>query len=170
MENSFADLDRRNSIFEKNLELINQTKNELDYQITKNTNEERRILEQKNNLKIRQDMVDSLRIKYVGDITNSPFEFMPKTFNDNDNKKPHYINNNIEEFKNNHFSTVNQNEFSGFNFANNTKYNEYNYKVNNKESEKYINNNQIKENNNKNLSIIEENNKYSENSLSNQDN
>ena len=28
MENSFADLDRRNSIFEKNLELINQTKNE----------------------------------------------------------------------------------------------------------------------------------------------
>ena len=68
LENSIAELDRRNFIFEKNKQLINDAKYDLEYQISKNSNEEKRIMEEKNNIKARQDMVDSLRIKYVGDI------------------------------------------------------------------------------------------------------
>ena len=163
LENSFAELDRRNSIFEKNNEFINQTKKELEFQITKNINEEKRLFNEKNNLKIRQDMVDSLRIKYVGDITNSPFELMPKTFNENITKNlQYYVYDKIEEFKNNNFSTINQNQFSNFNNNN------YNYNINNMKSEEYINyNNNI--NNHKKLSIIEEDKKYSEGSISNKD-
>ena len=166
LENSIAELDRRNLIFEKNNEFINQTKNELELQIIKNMNEEKRLLDEKNNLKIRQDMVDSLRIKYVGDITNSPFELMPKTFNENIKKNPqYYLNNKMEEFKNNNFSAINQNEFNLSNKMNNE------YNLNNKKSEEYINNNnQYNGNNFKKLSIIEENKKYSEYSLSNNDN
>jgi len=164
LENSFAELDRRNSIFEKNNEFINQTKKEIEFQITKNINEERRLLNEKNNLKIRQDMVDSLRIKYVGDITNSPFELMPKTFNGNIKKNQQfYPHDNIEEFKNNNYSIINQKEF--INFDNNN----YKYDINNRKSEEFINyNNNI--NNHKKLSIIEEDQKFSENSLSNKDN
>ena len=164
LENSFDELDRRNSIFEKNNEFINQTKKEIEFQITKNINEERRLLNEKNNLKIRQDMVDTLRIKYVGDITNSPFEIMPKTFNGNITKNQQfYPNDKIEEFKNNNNSIINQKEFINFNNNN------YKYDINNRKSEEFINyNNNI--NNHKKLSIIEEDQKFSENSLSNKDN
>ena len=164
LENSFAELDRRNSVFEKNNEFINQTKKELEFQITQNINEEKRLLNEKNNLRVRQDMVDSLRIKYVGDITNSPFELMQKTLNGNITKNHQYYSyNKTEEFKNNNFSTINQNQFT------NLKNNDYKYNINNMKSEEFINyNNNI--NNHKKLSIIEENNKLSENSLSNKDN
>ena len=164
LENSFAELDRRNSVFEKNNEFINQTKKELEFQITQNINEEKRLLNEKNNLRVRQDMVDSLRIKYVGDITNSPFELMQKTFNENITKNQQYYSyNKAEEFKNNNFSTINQNQFANLNN------NDYKYNINNMKSEEYINFNN-KEINHKKLSIIEENNKLSENSLSNKDN
>ena len=109
-------------------------------------------------------MVDSLRIKYVGDITNSPFELMQKTLNGNITKNQQYYSyNKTEEFKNNNFSTINQNQFTNLNN------NDYKYNINNMKSEEYINFNN-KEINHKKLSIIEENNKLSENSLSNKDN
>ena len=165
LENSFAELDRRNSVFEKNNEFINQTKKELEFQITQNINEEKRLLNEKNNLRVRQDMVDSLRIKYVGDITNSPFELMQKTFSENIiNNQQYYPYNKTEEFKNNNFSTINQNQFTNLNN------NDYKYNINNMKSEEYINFNNNNEINHKKLSIIEENNKLSENSLSNKDN
>ena len=165
LENSFAELDRRNSVFEKNNEFINQTKKELEFQITQNINEEKRLLNEKNNLRVRQDMVDSLRIKYVGDITNSPFELMQKTFSENIiNNQQYYSYNKTEEFKNNNFSTINQNKFTNLNN------NDYKYNINNMKSEEYINFNNNNEINHKKLSIIEENNKLSENSLSNKDN
>ena len=165
LENSFAELDRRNSVFEKNNEFINQTKKELEFQIAQNINEEKRLLNEKNNLRVRQDMVDSLRIKYVGDITNSPFELMQKTLNGNITKNQQYYSyNKTEEFKNNNFSTINQNQFTNLNN------NDYKYNINNMKSEEYINFNNNNEINHKKLSIIEENNKLSENSLSNKNN
>ena len=142
IENTLNELDKRNIILEKNNQLINETNNQLQYQILKNSNEEKRLLNEKNNLKLRQDMIDSLRIKYVGDLTNTPFELMSKTYNENIGKQKNNLNNDINEFKNN---------------LNN------NFDINKKKNEEFIenNNNEI---NQKKLSIIEEEIKLSDKS------
>ena len=165
LENSIAELDRRNFIFEKNKQLINDAKYDLEYQISKNSNEEKRIMEEKNNIKARQDMVDSLRIKYVGDITNSPFELMSKTYNDKSKRNQQkYPNDKIKEYPNN-FSTINQNDFYKYSFDENRYKNNYNNT--NNINEEYMkdkdDNNNIKQDK---LSIIEEDKKNSENSIS----
>lgn len=165
LENSIAELDRRNFIFEKNKQLINDAKYDLEYQISKNSNEEKRIMEEKNNIKARQDMVDSLRIKYVGDITNSPFELMSKTYNDKSKRNQQkYPNDKIKEYPNN-FSTINQNDFYKYSFDENKYKNNYNNT--NNINEEYMkdkdDNNNIKQDK---LSIIEEDKKNSENSIS----
>ena len=166
LENSIAELDRRNLIFEKNNKLINEAKYNLEYQISKNSNEEKRILDEKNNIKARQDMVDSLRIKYVGDITNSPFELMTKTFNDH--SKRNHINDKIKENTNN-FSTINQNQLYKYSFDEkriNYKYNN----INNIEEEYIKNKDNNSDNKQNKLSIIEEDKKNSENSISMKEN
>ncbi len=130
------ELDRRNNIFEKNNEIINEAKNELNYQILKNANEEKKIIDEKNNLKLRQDMIDTLRMKYVDDITNGPFDLMSKTYNENNYK------NDIHNIKNNkynnemNYSNINQNNFQKTNFK------DYNYDI----ERIKINNNDIYEN------------------------
>ena len=162
LENSIAELDRRNLIFEKNNQLINEAKYNLEYQISKNSNEEKRILEEKNNIKARQDMVDSLRIKYVGDITNSPFELISKTFNDH--SKRNHMNDKTKENTNN-YSTINQNQFYKYSFdekINNNKYNN----TNNIEEEYIKNKDNNSDKKQNKLSIIEEDKKNSENSIS----
>ena len=166
LENSIAELDRRNLIFEKNNKLINEAKYNLEYQISKNSNEEKRILDEKNNIKARQDMVDSLRIKYVGDITNSPFELMTKTFNVH--SKRNHINDKIKENTNN-FSTINQNQLYKYSFDEkriNYKYNN----INNIEEEYIKNKDNNSDNKQNKLSIIEEDKKNSENSISMKEN
>ena len=136
IENSMNELDRRNNIFEKNNEIINEAKNELNYQILKNANEEKKIIDEKNNLKLRQDMIDTLRMKYVDDITNGPFDLMSKTYNENNYK------NDIHNIKNNkynnemNYSNINQNNFQKTNFK------DYNYDI----ERIKINNNDIYEN------------------------
>jgi len=105
IENSLNELDKRNIIFQKNNQLINETKNQLEYQILKNSNEEKRLLNEKNNLKLRQDMIDTLRMKYVGDLTNTPFELMSKTYNKN---KKEFMNNNSKEFNMKKLSIVDE--------------------------------------------------------------
>ena len=169
LENSIAELDRRNLIFEKNKQLINEAKYDLMYQISKNSNEEKRIIEEKNNIKARQDMVDSLRIKYVGDITNSPFELMSKTFNDKSQRnQQNYMNNKIKDNTYN-FSTINQNNFYKYSFDENKYNNDYNNS--NNIDEEYMKNINYNNNINQNkLSIIEEDKKNSENSISMQEN
>ena len=169
LENSIAELDRRNLIFEKNKQLINEAKYDLMYQISKNSNEEKRIIEEKNNIKARQDMVDSLRIKYVGDITNSPFELMSKTFNDKSQRnQQNYMNNKIKDNTYN-FSTINQNNFYKYSFDENKYNNDYNNS--NNIDEEYMKNINYNNNINQNkLSIIEEDKKNSENSISMKEN
>ena len=105
IENSLNELDKRNIIFQKNNQLINDSKNQLEYQILKNSNEEKRLLNEKNNLKLRQDMIDTLRMKYVGDLTNTPFELMSKTYNKNKNE---FMNNNSKEFNMKKLSIVDE--------------------------------------------------------------
>ena len=170
IENSMNELDRRNLIIEKNSQFINDTKKELEYQILKNMNEEKRILDEKSNIKLRQEMVDSLRMKYVEDATNSPFELMSKTFNKNEGRiKNINFGENTNDFKNS-FSTINQKDFNKFlyNEKENDKYdNKINYyDMNIKKYESYMNNKNNVDNNKKKLSIIEEDKKISENSQS----
>ena len=96
IENSLRELDRRNLIIEKNNQMINENRKEIESEINKNNIELKRIYDEKNNLKLRQEMIDSIRMKYVGDVTNNPFDY---------NKKP-----NIEN-KYNNMSTIRQNTF-----------------------------------------------------------
>ena len=167
IENTLNELDRRNLIVEKNKQFINETKNELNYQISKNLNDERRILDEKNNLKLRQDMIDSLRMKYVGDLTNNPFELMPKTFNENERRKQtNDFNHKIIDYKNS-FNIINQKGFNNYNYdeeKNNINNNYQNYNMDENKYEVFMNNN--KEINQKKLSIIEEDKKISEKSES----
>ncbi len=165
IENTLAELDRRNLIIQKNNQFINDTKNELNYQIAKNSNDEKRILYEINNLKLRQDMIDSLRMKYVGDLTNNPFELMSKTFNENERRKQlNNFNHKIIDY-NNSYSTFNQKGFNKYNYdeEKNNINNNYN-NVYNKYEENM--NNNSKENNQKKLSIIEEDKKISDKSES----
>ena len=168
IENTLNELDRRNLIVEKNKQFINETKNELNYQISKNLNDERRILDEKNNLKLRQDMIDSLRMKYVGDLTNNPFELMPKTFNENERRKQmNDFNHKIMDYKNS-FNIINQKGFNKYNYdeeKNNINNNYQNYNMDENKYEDFMNNNN-KEINQKKLSIIEEDKKISEKSES----
>ena len=165
IENSLNELDRRNLIIEKNSQFINETKQELEYQIQKNFNEEKRILDEKNNLKIRQDMVDSLRIKYVGDITNSPFELMPKTFNQTlPNKNRICLYDNMNEYKNT-FLALNQKDIINNNLKEKNEYSNY-YDVNNQKFKDPMNSQISNENNQKKLFIIEEDKNIHENSES----
>ena len=167
IENTLNELDKRNLIVEKNKQFINETKNELNYQISKNLNDERRILDEKNNLKLRQDMIDSLRMKYVGDLTNNPFELMPKTFNENERRKQlNDFNHKIIDYKNS-FNIINQKGFNKYNYdeeKNNINNNYQNYNMDENKYEVFMNNN--KEINQKKLSIIEEDKKISEKSES----
>ena len=167
IENTLNELDRRNLIVEKNKQFINETKNELNYQISKNLNDERRIIDEKNNLKLRQDMIDSLRMKYVGVLTNNPFELMPKTFNENERRKQlNDFNHKIIDYKN-RFNTINQKGFNKYNYdeeKNNINSNYKNYNIDENTNEEFMNNN--KEINQKKLSIIEEDKKISEKSES----
>ena len=167
IENTLNELDKRNLIVEKNKQFINETKNELNYQISKNLNDERRILDEKNNLKLRQDMIDSLRMKYVGDLTNNPFELMPKTFNENERRKQmNDFNHKIMDYKNS-FNIINQKGFNKYNYdeeKNNINNNYQNYNMDENKYEVFMNNN--KEINQKKLSIIEEDKKISEKSES----
>ena len=137
IENTLNELDKRNIILEKNNQLINETNNQLQYQILKNSNEEKRLLNEKNNLKLRQDMIDSLRIKYVGDLTNTPFELMSKTYNENIGKQKNNLNKDINEFKNNlnnNFDMIKEKRASIKIFSSIKR------KINNKSQEKKINN------------------------------
>ena len=116
IEKEINELDKRNFLVENNIQFIKDTKNELHYQILKNANEEKRIIDEKNNLKLRLDMIDSLRMKYLVDLTNSPFELMPKTFNKNNNINDFHLNlsNNIKNNKSPNeikYSTFNQNNY-----------------------------------------------------------
>ena len=167
IENTLNELDKRNLIVEKNKQFINETKNELNYQISKNLNDERRILDEKNNLKLRQDMIDSLRMKYVGDLTNNPFELMPKTFNENERRKQlNDFNHKIIDYKNS-FNIINQKGFNKYNYdeeKNNINNNYQNYNMDENKYEVFMNNN--KEINQKKLSIIDEDKKISEKSES----
>ena len=169
IENTLNELDRRNLIVEKNKQFINETKNELNYQISKNLNDERRILDEKNNLKLRQDMIDSLRMKYVGDLTNNPFELMPKTFNENERRKQmNDFNHKIMDYKNS-FNIINQKGFNKYNYdeeKNNINNNYQNYNMDENKYEVFMNNNNNKEINQKKLSIIDEDKKISEKSES----
>ena len=169
IENTLNELDKRNLIVEKNKQFINETKNELNYQISKNLNDERRILDEKNNLKLRQDMIDSLRMKYVGDLTNNPFELMPKTFNENERRKQmNDFNHKIMDYKNS-FNIINQKGFNKYNYdeeKNNINNNYQNYNMDENKYEVFMNNNNNKEINQKKLSIIEEDKKISEKSES----
>ena len=165
IENTLVELDRRNLIIQKNNQFINDTKNELNYQIAKNSNDEKRILYEINNLKLRQDMIDSLRMKYVGDLTNNPFELMSKTYNENERRKQlNNFNHKIIDY-NNSYSTFNQKGFNKYNYdeEKNNINNIYN-NVYNKYEENMINNS--KENIQKKLSIIEEDKKISDKSES----
>ena len=73
IENNLRELDRRNLLIEKNSQIINDKNREVEHEIIQNNYEEKRIFEEKNNLKLRQEMVDTLRMKYVGDLVNDPF-------------------------------------------------------------------------------------------------
>ena len=73
IENNLRELDRRNLLIEKNSQIINDKNREVEHEIIQNNYEEKRIFEEKNNLKSRQEMVDTLRMKYVGDLVNDPF-------------------------------------------------------------------------------------------------
>ena len=168
IEEAIQELDRRNLIFEKNNQLINETKNEMNYQILKNLNEEKKILDEKNDIKLRQDMIDSLRMKYVGEMTSSPIELMSKTYNNNGvTQRINYDNNIIKEYNNNFPSTINQNEF---NFNKNIYEEKYNNFTNNKNYEIFIENNNINKKEQGKLSIIEENEKFSKDNGSIKDN
>ena len=96
IENSLKELDRRNLIIEKKNQMINENRKEIESEINKNNIELRRICDEKNNLKLRQEMIDSIRMKYVGDVTNSPFDYTQKP--------------NIEN-KYNNMSTIRQDSF-----------------------------------------------------------
>ena len=73
IENNLRELDRRNLLIERNSQIINDKNREIDHEIIQNNYEEKKIYEEKNNLKLRQEMVDTLRMKYVGDLINDPF-------------------------------------------------------------------------------------------------
>ena len=118
-------------------------------------------------MKLRQDMIDSLRMKYVGDLTNNPFELMPKTFNENERRKQRNdFNHKIIDYKNS-FNIINQKGFNKYNYdeeKNNINNNYKNYNMDENKYEGFMNNN--KEINQKKLSIIEEDKKISEKSES----
>ena len=122
IENNLRELDRRNLILEKNNQMINENKKEIESEINKNMFELKRIYEEKNNLKLRQEMIDSIRMKYVGDLTNNPFDYTQKpNFKNNENDKFLDIKN---EYKN--ISTIRQNTFyKAGQFKNNENENEY---------------------------------------------
>ena len=111
-------------------------------------------MDEKNNLNLRQNMIDSLRMKYVGDITDYPFYSEEKI---NKDKYNTYNTNNRNDFPSTVFQNF-DNIKSGFNFGNNdfkkSDVNDMFLKSNFNE-----NNN----NGNKKLSIINEEEKISKN-------
>ena len=122
IENNLRELDRRNLILEKHNQMINENKKEIESEINKNMFELKRIYEEKNNLKLRQEMIDSIRMKYVGDLTNNPFDYTQKpNLKNNENDKFLDIKN---EYKN--ISTIRQNTFyKAGQFKNNENENAY---------------------------------------------
>ena len=112
IENDLKKLDRRNIIIEKNNQMINDNMKIVQNEIYKNNFEEKRLNEEKNNLKLRQEMIDSLRMKYVGDIMNSPFD---KSMNEGvENKfQTNYLNS--KENDTNYFIPTNrQNKYNDY--------------------------------------------------------
>ena len=144
-ENSIKELDRRNFIIQKDIEMIEEKKKFLENLQIQNNLEQKKILDEKINLNLRQDMIDTLRMKYVGDVTNNPF------YNEENMNKDKYNTLNNNDFT----STINrnmgniQNEFN-FNSEYDFNKNEYNDKYLNNNINININNDQQK------LSIINE--------------
>ena len=144
-ENSIKELDKRNFIIQKDIEMIKEKKKFLENLQIQNNLEQKKILDEKINLNLRQDMIDTLRMKYVGDVTNNPF------YNEENMNKDKYSILNNNDF----ISTINrnmgniQNEFN-FNSEYDFNKNEYNDKYLNNNINININNDQQK------LSIINE--------------
>ena len=103
IENNLRELDKRNMILDNNYQILNKKKKEIENEIIQNNFEKRKICDQKNNLKMRQDMIDSLRMKYIGDITNNPFDY--GKYNKN-------INNGILNINQDNFNTMNYIQFN----------------------------------------------------------
>ena len=151
VENFIKELDIRNYNIEKNMRIIGDNKKRVENLKMENDLEERKILDEKNNLNLRQNMIDSLRMKYVGDITDYPFYSEEKINKDkyniyDRNVFPSTINQNLDNIK------------SGFNFGNND------FKKNDA-NDMFIKSNFYENYNNENkkLSIINEEEKISKN-------
>ena len=101
IENNIRELDRKNLILENKYQKLNEIRNKIENDIIQNNFEEKKIYEEKNNLKMRQDMIDTLRMKYLGDITNNIFDY---------GKYEKNINNNTFNFNSMNQIQFNENE------------------------------------------------------------
>jgi hypothetical protein len=123
IENNLQELDRRNLAIQRKGQIIDEKIKEVQSQIIKNNYEEKRIYDEKNNLKLRQEMIDSLRMKYVGDLVNDQFDYTQNenignskfnTFNENKN----LYNDNILMNRHNILNNTNDNKDNKGDFIN----------------------------------------------------
>ena len=173
IENNLRELDRRNLNYEINNQMINEKRKEIENEILRNNNEQKNLQEEKNNLNLRQEMIDNIRMKYIGDITNNPFT---NTYNKN-NEKSNYLGINTNNYNNNNnndfISSIRQNTFNNygknsFNFGENDilkkKYNFENKNYNSLKENNLFNNNNLEP---PKLSIINEEDNNIKNSSNN---
>ena len=110
IENSRRELDNRNIALNNERQMINNTLRLIQNEIIENNLGKNNIQQEKKNLKLRQDTIDSLRMKYLGNNINENFEYSnnENNFNNNNNylssrlfnKERNYNDNNQNNFEN----------------------------------------------------------------------
>ena len=110
IENSRRELDNRNIALNNERQMINNTLRLIQNEIIENNLGKNNIQQEKKNLKLRQDTIDSLRMKYLGNNINENFEYSnnENNFNNNNNylssrlfnKERNYNDNNKNNFEN----------------------------------------------------------------------
>ena len=157
IENDLRGIDRKNATVAKYNQILSANINELENEINRIYIEQENLKNERNNLRKRQEMIDNLRMKYIGDsTTNNIFE---NTLNQNIKMKS---NLNFGDYKfmpeyeyRNSFS-INNNSMAQSNLYNSKINNNDNYDLNmakNSNNKQNINN---FEKQNQNLGIIRE--------------
>lgn len=75
VENDLREIDRKNATIAQYNQIINENINEVENEINRIYLEQENLKNERNNLRARQEMIDNLRMKYIGDSTlNNIFE------------------------------------------------------------------------------------------------